>query len=50
MDKVIPVKVALRIRPLVSREKADACTEFLRTVDSTQVLNHNRIFFIKFKL
>jgi hypothetical protein len=37
MDKVIPVKVALRIRPLVSRETADACTECLRTVDSTQV-------------
>ena len=50
MDKVIPVKVALRIRPLVSREKADACTECLRTVDSTQVLNHKRIFFVKFKL
>jgi hypothetical protein len=31
-DKVIPVKVALRIRPLVPREKADACTECLRTV------------------
>ena len=31
-DKVIPVKVALRIRPLVSREKADACTVCLRTV------------------
>jgi hypothetical protein len=32
MDKVIPVKVALRICPL-----ADACNEILRTVDSTQV-------------
>ena len=30
-DKVIPVKVALRIRPLVSKERADACTECLRT-------------------
>jgi hypothetical protein len=48
MDKVIPVKVVLRIRPLVSKE--NTCTECLRTVDSTQVLNHNKIFFIKFKL
>lgn len=31
-DKVIPVKVALRIRPLVSKEKADACKECLRGV------------------
>lgn len=46
MDKVIPVKVALRIRPLVSREKADACTECLRTVDSTQVL-FKKIYFFK---
>ncbi len=32
-DKTIPVKVALRIRPLVQREKADACTECLRAVN-----------------
>ena len=37
MDKVIPVKVALRIRPLVPREKEDACAECLRTIDETQV-------------
>ena len=30
-NKVIPVKVALRIRPLVPREEADACAECLRT-------------------
>lgn len=34
-DKVIPVKVALRIRPLVPRELADACAECLRTLDDT---------------
>jgi microcompartment protein CcmL/EutN len=32
-NKLIPVKVALRIRPLVSREKADACKECIQTVD-----------------
>lgn len=31
-EKVIPVKVALRIRPLVPKEKAEACVECLRTV------------------
>ena len=36
-DKVIPVKVSLRIRPLVSREKKDTCTECLRTVGAQQV-------------
>ncbi len=35
-NKVIPVKVALRIRPLVPREKADACTECLRTIVGQQ--------------
>jgi len=43
-------KVALRIRPLSSKEKEDNCKECIITVDSTQVLNHNKIFFIKFKL
>jgi hypothetical protein len=38
-DKVIPVKVALRIRPLVPREKADACTECLRTVRGEPQVN-----------
>lgn len=28
---MIPVKVALRVRPLVTKERADACTECLRT-------------------
>jgi hypothetical protein len=38
-DKVIPVKVALRIRPLVKREMDDACTECLRTInDEPQVI------------
>lgn len=37
-DKIIPVKVALRIRPLVPREKADACVECLRTVNGQQVI------------
>ena len=46
MDKVIPVKVALHIRPLVSREKSDACTECLRTVDLTQVL-FKKIYYFK---
>jgi kinesin family protein 4/21/27 len=32
-DKIIPVKVALRIRPLVKREIEDACTECLRTIN-----------------
>jgi hypothetical protein len=31
-EKVIPVKVALRIRPLVPRELAEACDECLRTL------------------
>ena len=31
-DKVIPVKVALRIRPLVKRELDDGCIDCLRTV------------------
>jgi hypothetical protein len=34
-DKVIPVKVALRIRPLVSREIGDGCTECLREIYGT---------------
>lgn len=33
-DKVIPVKVALRIRPLVPKERGDGCTECLRSVKS----------------
>jgi hypothetical protein len=37
-EKVIPVKVALRIRPLVPRELAEACDECLRTLgDMPQV-------------
>jgi kinesin family protein 4/21/27 len=32
-DKVIPVKVAIRIRPLNQREREDACSECLRTVN-----------------
>lgn len=31
-DKVIPVKVALRIRPLVAKERTDGCAECLKTV------------------
>lgn len=46
MDKVIPVKVSLRIRPLVSRETADACTECLRTVDETQVIRFYKLLFL----
>ena len=43
MDKVIPVKVALRIRPLVPREKGEACTECLRSIDDKQVnLSRNK--------
>lgn len=33
-DKAIPVKVALRIRPLNQREKNDACSECLRTISN----------------
>ena len=32
-SKVIPVKVALRIRPLVPREKCDACNECIRAIN-----------------
>ena len=35
-NKVIPVKVALRIRPLVPREKAEACNECIRTIPGIQ--------------
>jgi kinesin family protein 4/21/27 len=35
-SKVIPVKVALRIRPLVPREKAEACNECIRTIPGLQ--------------
>ena len=31
-EKIIPVQVALRVRPLVARERADACAVCLRTV------------------
>lgn len=34
-DKVIPVKVALRIRPLVPKEKADLANECLIQVDGS---------------
>jgi hypothetical protein len=49
-DKVIPVKVALRIRPLVPKEITEASTECLRTLGvSPQVRKLyiiNFIFFI----
>ena len=38
-DKVIPVKVALRIRPLVPKELADACAECLRTLGEIPQVN-----------
>ncbi len=38
-DKVIPMKVALRIRPLVPKEITEDCTECLRTFgDIPQVI------------
>ena len=37
MGKSIPVEVALRIRPLVSKEKEDSCAECIRTGDTKQV-------------
>ena len=38
-SKVIPVKVALHIRPLVPREKAETCKECIRTIpDQQQVI------------
>ena len=45
-NKVIPVKVALRIRPLVPREKADACAECLRTIAGEQqvILGKDKAF------
>ena len=39
VDKVIPVKVSLRIRPLVAKEKESACTECLQTNHGQQVTN-----------
>ena len=39
MEKVIPVKEALRIRPLVPRELADACAECLRTMGDIPQVN-----------
>ena len=37
--KVIPVKVALRVRPLVPREKRDACNQCIRAInDLPQVI------------
>ncbi|RNA29301.1 chromosome-associated kinesin KIF4A [Brachionus plicatilis] len=33
-DKAIPVKVALRIRPLNQRERNDACSKCLRTISN----------------
>ena len=38
VDKVIPVKVSLRIRPLVEKEKRSACTEWLQTNHGQQVI------------
>jgi polyferredoxin len=32
-DKVIPVKVAVRIRPLNEKEKNEACIECLRCIN-----------------
>ena len=45
-SKVIPVKVALRIRPLTPREKAEACTECLRTIVGQQqiILGKDKCF------
>ena len=45
-NKVIPVKVALRIRPLVPREKAEACSECLRSHVSLQqiILGKDKLF------
>ena len=45
-DKVIPVKVALRIRPLVPREQTEACTECVRTIPSEQqiILGKDKAF------
>jgi kinesin family protein 4/21/27 len=45
-SKVIPVKVAVRIRPLVARETADACTECLRSVSGHPqiILGTNKAF------
>ena len=45
-SKVIPVKVALRIRPLAPREKAEACTECLRTIVGQQqiILGKDKCF------
>jgi kinesin family member 4 len=44
--KSIPVKVALRIRPLMAREKADACNECLRTIAREQqvILGKDKAF------
>lgn len=45
-DKVIPVKVALRIRPLNRKEVEEACTECLRTIGGEQqvILGKNKAF------
>lgn len=45
-DKVIPVRVALRIRPLNNKEKMDACEECLRTIpgENQVILGKNKAF------
>jgi hypothetical protein len=43
-DKVIPVKVAVRIRPLVSKEIAEGCQSALEVVEGEpQVRNRHHI-------
>ena len=37
MDKIQQVKVALKIRPLNSKEKSNACTECLKIGEQNQV-------------
>jgi len=45
LDKVIPVKVALRIRPLNRKELEEACIECLRTIGGEEVmLGKNKAF------
>ena len=45
-DKVIPVRVALRIRPLNNKEKLEGCEECLRTIpgENQVILGKNKAF------
>ncbi len=45
-DKVIPVRVALRIRPLNNKEKQEGCEECLRTIlgENQVILGENKAF------